>query len=183
MWILCVAIIALEFQAVAQSGGESNEQFEKIAAVLTHPRCLNCHTTTGFPKQGNDRHRHGLNVARGLDGRGAIGLPCATCHGRKNNAASGVPGADEDWHLAPLSMGWEGLTNAELCRTLKDTSKNGGRSGDKIIEHLDSNLVRWAWNPGANSRGAQRDTPPGSHEILVQLMQYWIKTGAACPER
>jgi hypothetical protein len=168
-------------QGAAQTGTDAARPFQQIAAILQHPRCLNCHTMTTFPKQGNDRHRHIMNVARGADGHGAPGLSCATCHGRHNNADSGVPGADEDWHLAPLSMGWEGLTASELCRTLKNPAKNGGRTGVKIIEHLNTNLVRWAWDPGVNAKGTRRDTPPGSHDGFVALMEDWVRSGAACP--
>jgi hypothetical protein len=160
---------------------EPVEPFQEIAAVLEHPRCLNCHTLTGFPKQGDDRHRHTVNVMRGADGHGAAGLACATCHGRQNNRYSGVPGANEDWHLAPLSMGWEGLPPAELCRHLMDPARNGGRTGADIIAHLDSNLVRWAWSPGVTRDGTPRDTPPGSHDAFVTLMENWVKAGARCP--
>jgi hypothetical protein len=155
--------------------------FEQIAAVLQHPRCLNCHTLTKFPKQGDDRHRHSMNVMRGADGHGAAGLACTTCHGRQNNASSGVPGADEDWHLAPLSMGWEGLSAADLCRHLKDPANNGGRTGAAIIAHLNTNLVRWAWSPGLTSKGTPRNTPPGSHDAFVTLMENWLEAGASCP--
>ncbi len=30
----------------------------EVASVLRHPRCMNCHTFTEFPRQGDDRHRH-----------------------------------------------------------------------------------------------------------------------------
>ena len=93
--------------------------FEQMASVMTSPRCENCHTVTGFPRQGDDRHPHRLNVMRGKDGRGMAAMGCSTCHGRTNNSDSGVPGADDDWRLAPLRMGWEGLSVGELCRHLK----------------------------------------------------------------
>jgi hypothetical protein len=35
-----------------------------MAEVPRHPRCMNCHTVTEFPRQGNDRHRHQQMVAR-----------------------------------------------------------------------------------------------------------------------
>jgi hypothetical protein len=38
-----------------------------------------------------------------------------------------VPGAPH-WQLAPRSMGWEDLSDADLCRVLKDSRKNKGRS-------------------------------------------------------
>src|SRR5262244_3857836 len=54
--------------------------WQQVYAVLTHPRCLNCHTATNYPQQGDDRHRHFANVVRGPEGRGVPGLNCAGCH-------------------------------------------------------------------------------------------------------
>src|SRR3989442_1542109 len=41
------------------------EAFIEIAKVLPHSRCLNCHTTTNFPRQGDDRHALANLVRRG----------------------------------------------------------------------------------------------------------------------
>ncbi|HYY59400.1 MAG TPA: hypothetical protein VE842_18885 [Pyrinomonadaceae bacterium] len=79
--------------------------WEQVYTVLTHPRCINCHTATNYPQQGDDRHRHFANVIRGPEGKGVPGLNCATCHQEANADSTGVPGG-HDWHLAPLSMKW-----------------------------------------------------------------------------
>ena len=160
----------------------SIEAFNSMAKVLTHPRCQNCHTQTHFPLQGDDRHPHGMNVQRGDDGQGVAAQRCGACHGRANNAASGVPGADEDWHLAPLSMGWEGRSLAELCRGLKDPKLNGGRTGAQLVEHFATPLVRWGWRPGARADGTPRSVPPTPYAEFVAAAQRWLATGAACPE-
>jgi CO/xanthine dehydrogenase Mo-binding subunit len=39
--------------------------WEQVYSVLTHPRCINCHTATDYPQQGDDRQRHFANVVRG----------------------------------------------------------------------------------------------------------------------
>lgn len=156
--------------------------FDIVARVLKHPRCQNCHTQTTYPRQGDDRHPHALNVQRGADGHGVAAQRCAACHGRANNAASGVPGANEDWHLAPLPMGWEGRSLGEMCRALKDPARNGGRSGAQIIEHLDTPLVRWAWAPGQRANGSARSTPEIPYADFVAAAQRWLATGAACPD-
>ena len=52
----------------------------QVYSVLTHPRCINCHTATNYPQQGDDRHRHVANVVRGPEGKGVPGLNCAGCH-------------------------------------------------------------------------------------------------------
>ena len=108
-------------------------------------------------------------------------LNCATCHGRANNPASGVPGADEDWRLAPLSMGWEGLNSSELCSHLKDPARNGGRTGAAIIDHLHTHLVAWAWQPGIDPHGRARSTPPLAYADFVAAAQDWVAKGEACP--
>lgn len=167
---------AAEVDAVASAAS-----FERMATVLTSPRCQNCHTLTSFPRQGDDRHPHRFNVGRGPEGKGLAALHCATCHGRANNAASGVPGADEDWRLAPLSMGWEGLTSAELCNHLKDPSRNGGRTGAAIIDHLHTHLVTWAWQSGTDPHGHTRATPPVAYADFIEAAQAWVAKGEACP--
>src|SRR5260221_7019795 len=85
----------------------NGELFTPIAKVLRDPRCLNCHPVGDRPRQGDDRHFHLQNVTRGLDDMGFVNLRCAACHRDENNAYSGLPGAP-NWHLAPLSMVWEG---------------------------------------------------------------------------
>jgi hypothetical protein len=51
--------------------------------VLTHPRCINCHTATNYPQQGDDRHRHLFNIIRGPGGKGVAGLNCVTSSTRR----------------------------------------------------------------------------------------------------
>jgi hypothetical protein len=181
-----VAAIGLGTAALAQPAeapvsAAGLDAFATVFSVLVHPRCQNCHTRTGWPRQGDDRHRHVVNVHRGPDGRGVAGMTCAACHGRANNEWSGVPGADEDWHLAPLSMGWEGLPAAEVCRNLLDPSRNGGRSGAEVVNHLRTHLVQWAWEPGRTGRGADRSRPPVPYDEFVRAAEAWVAAGAPCP--
>jgi hypothetical protein len=175
---------ALVFQSVAAQvpdrSAESSALFEQMATVLQHPRCMNCHTRLDYPQQGDDGHRHTMNVARGPDGRGAAGLHCGTCHQSANQAASGVPGAP-DWHLAPLRMAWEGLTVGELCRALLDPAR-GGMTPGRFAAHFDTGLVRWAWSPGTDARDQARAAPIMSHRRFVEIAAQWGATGAACPK-
>src|SRR5215471_5078560 len=154
--------------AAAQSRlEEGRETFRQMAIVLQHPRCMNCHPRADFPRQGDDRHRHTMNVMRGPADRGAPGLHCSTCHQSSNQAASGVPGAP-DWHLAPLRMAWDGLSAAELCRALLDPAR-GGMRPDQFIPHFQTGLVQWAWSPGAGPHGEMRDAPPIPYEQFMAL--------------
>src|SRR4051812_49926544 len=72
----------------APVGSDPVIAFETVGAVLQSPRCVNCHPTGDQPTQGDDSHRHFQFVQRGPEGRGAVGLACATCHGKANPPAS-----------------------------------------------------------------------------------------------
>jgi hypothetical protein len=171
---------ASAFMASAQDDRTKSAQiFERMATVFEHPRCMNCHANANFPTQGDDHHRHTMNVMRGPDDRGAAGLHCSTCHQSINQAASGVPGAP-DWHLAPLRMAWAGLTAGQICQALLDPAR-GGMKPDQLIAHLNTGLVLWAWSPGKDERGAPRTPPPLTHDAFIALTQLWLATGAACP--
>jgi hypothetical protein len=153
----------------------SVQAFRRMTEVLRHPRCLNCHPSGDFPRQADDRHRHRMLVARGPDDSGAPTLKCSTCHQTVNTADGRVPGAPH-WQLAPRSMAWEGLSDADLCRTLKDPGKNRGRSVQGLVEHMTGDpLVQWAWSPGA------RTAPPIGQREFHELVRQWARTGAACP--
>lgn len=185
LWAALAAALALPAAAAAQApdrNAQSVAAFEAMASVMTGPRCQNCHTLTDFPRQGDDRHRHLFHVTRGPDGHGAPGLRCTTCHNRANNTASGVPGADEAWGLAPLSMGWEGLSHRDLCLHLKDPSRNGNRSGAAVIDHLRTHLVTWAWAPGKDARGQARTGPALDYPTFLKAAETWVATGQACPD-
>jgi hypothetical protein len=166
-------------QASADSHEKSVQAFRAVASVLTSPRCLNCHTPSDGPLQGDDNHPHAMNVRRGVDGKGSPALHCFACHQTENGKAPHTPPGAADWQLPPAKtpMAWRGLSTGELCRTLKDPAKNGNRSLPDLIPHMDTSLVRWAWNPGPG-----RTVPPLSHDEFVSRLKEWIETGAACPE-
>jgi hypothetical protein len=166
--------LAVTPPALAQDGARLFT--EKIAPVLEHPRCMNCHPRGDFPRQGDERRRHDFGVVRGPQDKGAPGLPCSTCHQAGNQAASGVPGA-EHWQLAPRSMAWEGLSTAELCRALKDRKLNGNRDLAGLVEHMNADaLVHWGWAPG----GGRAPVPVPRPEFMAAVAQ-WAKLGGPCP--
>ncbi|AXQ31525.1 hypothetical protein D0B54_23810 [Solimonas sp. K1W22B-7] len=149
--------------------------FDPIAEVLKHPRCMNCHTVTDFPRQGDERVPHAQHVVRGENGHGAPTLHCAACHQETNIDHARVPGAPH-WHLAPLSMGWEGLDNTRLCQTLIDRSRNGDRDIAALVEHMRADpLVLWGWSPGAG-----RTLPPLTHPQFMQAVDAWAAAGGPC---
>lgn len=172
--------------ALPSRRAEGLAQWHVVESVLMSPRCLNCHTVTDYPRQGDDRHRHNFLVQRGPHDRGVPGSQCTMCHHDTNSTASGVPGA-HGWHLAPLSMSWERapgvpMTSRELCAVLTDLSRNGHRDGGKLLEHITSEpLVLWAFSPGKRANGTWRKTPPVSHDELVAATRAWVQAGSPCP--
>lgn len=163
-----------EPQAVAAAA--SADLFKPIAEVLRHPRCMNCHPRDDRPRQGEDRHPHLQNIVRGDDNMGFTNARCTACHRDENNKFSGVPGAP-NWHLAPLSMGWQGLGDAELCTTLKDQEKNGGKDVAALVKHMeDDKLVLWGWEPGGKRQPVSKP-----HAQFVKELKAWEAGGAPCP--
>ena len=161
--------------------------WQQVYSVLTTPRCINCHTATNYPEQGDDRHRHLFNVVRGPGGKGVPGLNCATCHQSANADSTGVPGA-ANWHLAPLSMKWQDtndniLSSTAVCQSLTHRSKNGSIDGPGILRHHQQEpLVLWAFQPGVHRDGTARSLPPLTHEQFVAATRTWVDSGMPCPQ-
>lgn len=160
----------------ARAAEADSALFAPVATVLRHPRCMNCHPRDERPRQGDDEHKHLQNIVRGEDNMGFVNGRCPACHRDENNKHSGVPGAP-NWHLAPLSMGWKGLSDAELCTALKDETKNGGKSVAELVQHMaNDKLVLWGWAPGGTR--APVSTP---HSQFVTELRAWQTAGAPCP--
>jgi hypothetical protein len=156
--------------------------FDKMMAVLTHQRCLNCHPADDRPRQGEDSHIHNFEVRRGPDNHGVAALKCQSCHQDENNDFSGVPGAPE-WSLAPIEMAWAGLSRVEIARSMLNPANNGGRSLEETVKHLtEHELVLWAWEPGMDAAGNPREKPPVSKEEYIKAVKEWAAGGAVIPE-
>jgi hypothetical protein len=173
------------FAGLADRAARSRALFGEVAKVLTSPRCMNCHPAGDRPTQGADNHPHEPAVARGPSDDGIAGTPCQACHmdrtvdlfpGAAASYAS-IPGR-EGWRLAPIQMAWQGKSAAEICRQIKDKSRNGGRDLASVQEHIakDQELVAYAWDPGKG-----RTPAPGTQALAGALVQAWIDTGAECP--
>ena len=160
--------------------------WNEIYSVLTSPRCINCHTATNYPQQGDDRHRHFANVIRGSSGNGVPGLNCVSCHQQSNADSTGVPGGP-NWHLAPLSMKWQDtndqpLSSAAVCQAVTDRSRNNNMDGRALLKHHEEEaLVLWAWNPGQRPDGTMRNPPPLTHAQFVAATRIWVEAGTPCP--
>jgi hypothetical protein len=152
--------------------------FKSLVPVLRHPRCMNCHSSGDFPRQGDDRHRHAMNVRRGLNGEGVPGLKCSTCHQDHNLGGEHMPPGAPDWHLpsAREPMIWEGLSDQQLCELFKNPTQNGHRTVDEIVRHMSTPLVLWGWHPGEG----RTPVPVPESEFLAKVRE-WASSGAACP--
>jgi hypothetical protein len=164
------------FDAIPDRAARSRALFGEIAKVLTHARCVNCHTPDETPRQGDSHQIHDPPVARGTGDRGVAGMMCTGCHQDHNVELARVPGAP-GWHLAPPAMVWLDRSPGQICEQMKDRARNGQRSLAQIQDHLaHDRLVAWGWTPGAD-----RTAAPGSQEALGVLATAWIETGAECP--
>ncbi len=157
--------------------------FDTVQAVLQHPRCQNCHIPGDAPLQLDAGVVHAQNVQRGPDGKGAPGLPCATCHGMANPPATygkHMPPGAPNWHLPPPSqkMVFIGLSKGDLCRTIKDPKRNGNRDMAALLDHVSHDkLVLWGWAPGVGRLPVS--TP---HATFVAAVRTWMAGGAPCPD-
>lgn len=184
-------IIALLFVAQADEAVEEApidaelvqagvEAFEHVYAVSQSPRCRNCHPAGDAPLQFDDGRPHAMGITRDVH---EVGMTCTTCHSSTSvDDAMGdrLPPTALHWQMPPASipMTFEGRSLEELCAQLANPPQTRGRTGDLLVHHVGNDpLVVWAWDPGAD-----RTTPPGTHQDLVDAMQAWVDGGMPCPE-
>jgi hypothetical protein len=157
----------------------SRAAFLEAYKVLMHPRCMNCHPAGDVPLQGDDSHPHAQNVRRGPDGKGKYAMKCANCHQHANLPGPNMPPGNPNWHLPPpeMPMVFQGKTPGELARQLKDPKRNGNKSLEQLLHHVNEDkLVLGGWDPGDG-----RTKPPLTHAEFARKMREWIEKGAAEP--
>ncbi len=180
--VLPLSLVACGPRPTPEERAQALAAFTTVQQVFQHPRCQNCHIPGDAPLQFDAGLPHAMAVERGPDGKGAPGLPCSTCHGTANAAASygpNVPPGAPNWHLPPPDhkMAWIGLPAAELCETIKSRKANGGRDFDALIKHVgEDKLVLWGWDPG----GARAPVPV-PHDQFVARFKEWAAAGGPCP--
>jgi hypothetical protein len=104
-------------------------------------------------------------------------MRCNTCHQANNYDRAGIPG-NEHWHLAPVSMTWEGRSLGQICEQLKDPARNGNRDIAAILNHVvTDSLVIWSWSPGPG-----RAPAPGTNAQFGEVLRGWAEAGARCPQ-
>ena len=163
------------------SASDDGALFTAFVPVLRHPRCMNCHSQGDYPRQGDDGHPHSMNVRRGPVGFGVTAVKCNTCHQDHNLDGAHLPPGAPGWHLPHPSMPmiWQGLTDAQICESIKDPKQNRGRNIAQLVEHLTGDkLVMWGWNPGEG-----RTPVPMPHDDFSAKVKQWQAAGAPCPAR
>jgi hypothetical protein len=169
---------AADFSGITDAHERAVALFEEAGKVITHPRCVNCHPASDRPTQGETMHPHEPWVVRGVDGHGAPGLRCNTCHHAANFDPAHVPGHPM-WHLAPIEMAWQGKTLGQTCEQIKDTARNGNKDMAALVKHMaEDSLVGWGWSPGEG-----RTPAPGTQVQFGDLIKAWAEAGADCPAR
>src|SRR6202034_4275138 len=99
-WLFLLAMRAPAEGPVAQRDPvAAAAAFEALAPALRNPRCMNCHSTGDYPRQGNDSHRHTMDVRRGPDGDGVNAVKCSTCHQDHNTVGVHTPPGAPGRHL------------------------------------------------------------------------------------
>ena len=162
----------------AAAATDNGALFAALVPVLRHPRCMNCHSQGDYPRQGDDGHPHTMNVRRGPVGFGVTAEKCSACHQDHNLAGAHLPPGAPGWRLPPPSMPmiWQGLSDAQLCESIKDPKQNRGRNIDQLVEHLTTDkLVMWGWNPGEG-----RTPVPMAHDEFAAKVKQWQAAGAPC---
>jgi hypothetical protein len=169
---------AADFSGITDAHDRAVALFNEAGKVITHPRCMNCHPASDRPTQGETMHPHEPWVVRGVDGHGAPGLRCNTCHHAANFDPAHVPGHPM-WHLAPIEMAWQGKTLGQICEQIKDTARNGNKDMAALVKHMaEDSLVGWGWSPGEG-----RTPAPGTQAQFGDLIKAWAEAGADCPAR
>jgi hypothetical protein len=171
------------------SRAEGLEAWKRIEAVVTHPRCANCHVDAKaipiWSPAGETRPRvHGMNIHGGDSRIGAEAISCSTCHmtsTQANEPAPSPPRAGIDWQLAPVEFIWFGKSGVEICAQLKDPQRNGGRDAAGLVAHLRHDASLNGFIPRGWAPGEGRSTPPGSFEEHVKDMATWGAAGQPCP--
>src|SRR5258708_18544501 len=157
---------------------ETIEKGDKQAAEKTYRLTV---SKGDYPRQGDDSHRHTMDIRRGPAGFGVTAVKCSTCHQDHNLWDAHLPPGAPAWHLPSpdMPMIWEGLTDGQLCQSIKDPKQNKGRNLNQLVEHLtEDKLVAWGWNPGIG-----RTPVPIAHDEFSAKVKAWQAAGAPWPAR
>lgn len=167
-------------ESIKKDSLASVKAFEKVYAVLMHPRCMNCHPIGDIPLQGDESRLHTMLPQRGPDGKGILTMKCISCHGAVGVPGDATPPGNPHWHLPPadMKMVFQGRTARELALQLVDPEMNGHKSMSELRLHAEDTLVKSGWNMGGD-----RELPPLSYQEFKEAWYAWIDNGAFAPSK
>ena len=168
------------YDEVNDDSVESVKAFEQVYQVLMSPRCMNCHPAGDAPLQGDDSHKHIMNVQRGADGKGVYALKCTNCHQPQNVPGVHTPPGNPKWQLPPadMKMVFEGRSAHDLAIQIMDVNQNGHKNKEQLLEHARDTLVKAGWQMGEG-----RVPPPLAYNDFVKAWDTWINKGAYAPAK
>ena len=177
LFLLTICATA-ENPAAQRDDAAAAAAFEALVPALRNPRCMNCHSTGDYPRQGDDSHPHTMDIRRGPNGDGVNAVKCSSCHQDRNMVGIHTPPGAPGWHLPSpaMPMIWEGLSDRGLCELLKDPKQNGNRTVAQIVQHMSTPLVFWGWHPGDG-----RTPIAMPQQLFLAKVSEWATKGAACP--
>ena len=163
--------------------------FAKMMPVFRHPRCANCHGDFDIL---SDQHTGAASArSSGLDPRSLLTAPqrkalhagCDSCHDNIRGSMTRLDGTQlSGWLVAPQPMLWNGKSDEELCKQIKQFD----RTGREFIDHLerDHGEVQFidAAFVGDRALGAALESfdlriqpPPGTKAQFVALARKWVE--------
>lgn len=167
--------------AAAESGARAAAlaAWDRVAAVVAHPRCTNCHVKDDRPGWAGLGYGsgalHGMYIRAGESRIGAESQPCRSCHvtsARPNLRPRAAPQIADAWRLPPPEQGWAGQSAAALCQQLRAVQAQEGALADHVAR---SAFVAWGFDPGGG-----RSAPPGSPAQLARDLALWSAGGTPC---
>ena len=160
-----------------RQGWRSRVMFNEIAKVLTHPRCMNCHPAGEI----RCRARTVTNICRRRGAKTSLQVRSApparlVTTTRTSQSPRPPPTKASPAIRAGASRRcrwlWQGKSIGDICRQVKDVSRNGGRDLALLQEHIaKDDLVAWGSNPGPGREPAP-GAPGGRRQIGPGLDRY-----------
>ena len=104
--VLAVSLLSVLYLGATTSLGQSGHSkaedsqtnrtdglaaWQQLYSVMSHPRCVNCHTASDYPQQGGDRHRHLFNLVRGPGGEGVPAFSALLVTSQRMRTAQACP--------------------------------------------------------------------------------------------
>jgi hypothetical protein len=108
-------------------------------------------------------------------------MRCSNCHQADNTVGLHMPPGNPKWSLPPQHkrMVFQGRSPRQLALQLLDTTQNGGKNHQALIDHMaHDDLVGWGWQPGDG-----RKLPPMSRPAFVEQVRLWLAKGAFVPAK